>query len=768
MAGTLFYKLYVEHVYQRRFGDSAAFAEALRNSHWYIIARRPSVRIIGESVQIQDNMITADFVTRENPGDPERLYSFGSDFYEMGDLENFQTYQDGAYFSVDVNDTFMHGDAWALASFLSHASPLIARQEVLYIGEAFGNDGKGNAWKRTRQHKKLQHIYEHHVNDDYEVFIAPLSLERAYFSSDDHIDDMEDGPSLSAFYSAFGTLEGRLLKPAVDLVEHALIAYFNPPYNSNLTEWRADTPTVAMGKMRAGGFRLIQVHLSGWWGLARFYSSQEPDGSRSHFISHDLPPNPVKDARRGISAPQISDWRIGARLARDGQQIFADRSEEAAVLLRAFGDEAPEDRKPAGITLRRSIPQEPSARQRVETHDDLRASLAQAREARRWLTDPIPHDGHSSYDSETGTIIVGEYADGEAVRMRLDEPSSGDVFSALIIGNPGMGKTNALRVIALEAAMSGKFLVVPLLPSREKDLGPTDFWSAIAADDRLIATNSDKAIEILTLVRDIANKRLEYGPSQKNKIAPSIVVAVDDSDALLQQDLGARLVKNLLHRGASARVGLLLVVSDINSLKGDIDLMHELVSCETKSAYMPGGHHVIAALTAMYGKRRAETWHDGVATFVLHREGARTNVGFLAGFIPGKVPSEAARAQCEEMLSRAGVHVTEWTHPRKDGECLTMIDPLSVRSYELRRHCDGWTLVAVISEVRGQAISDPAELVSWADEVIRFRFTVQHPSWQQGPSSQCPNALTFYSDIEGDLVVNNVDELLMDTVLQMH
>jgi hypothetical protein len=178
MAGTLFYKLYVEHVYQRRFGDSAAFAEALRNSHWYIIARRPSVRIIGESVQIQDNMITADFVARENPGDPEHIYSFGSDFYEMGDLKNFQTYQDGAYFSVDVNDTFMHGDAWALASFLSHASPLIARQEVLYIGEAFGNDGKGNAWKRTRQHKKLQQIYEHHVNDDYEVFIAPLSLER--------------------------------------------------------------------------------------------------------------------------------------------------------------------------------------------------------------------------------------------------------------------------------------------------------------------------------------------------------------------------------------------------------------------------------------------------------------------------------------------------------------------------------------------------------------------------------------------------------------
>ena len=768
MAGTLFYKLKVEHVYQRRFGDSAAFATALRSSHWYIITRRPSVRIIGESVQVQDNMITADFISRRNPDEPEKIYSFGADFYGMGDLKSFQTYQDGAYFSLNVNSVFMHGDAWALASFLSHADPLIARQEVLYVGQAFGGDGKGNAWKRTRQHEKLQQIYEDHVNDDYEVFIAPLSLERGYFSGDDHIDDTEDGPSLSAFYSTFGTVEGRLLKSAVDLVEHALIAYFNPPYNSNLTEWRAETPTVAMRKMRAGGFRLIQLHLNGWWGLARFYSAQEPEGSRSHFISHDLPPNPVKSVHRGISAPQISDWRIGARLARDGQQIFADRSEDAAVLLRAFGDEAPEDRKPAGVTLRRSIPEQPSVRQRVEIHSDLRASLTQAREARRWLTEPIPHNGCSSYDSETGTIIVGEYADGEGVKMRLDHPGSGDVFSALIIGNPGMGKSNALRVIALEAAISDRFLVVPVLPGRERDFEPTDFWSAISADDRLIATSSAKAIEVLTFVHDIVSKRLEYGPWERDTIAPSIIVAVDDSDALLQQNIGARLVKDLLHRGAPARVGLLLVVSDINSLKGDVDLMHELVCCETKAAYMPDGHHVLAALTAMYGKRRAETWHDGRETFVLHREASRTNVGFLIGVIPGEVPPEAARAQCSEMLSKAGAHVMEWDRPRNDHECWTMIDPLTVRSYELRRNRDEWALVAVISEIRGQAISDPAELVSWADEVIRLRFTVQHPSWQQGPSTECPNALTFYSDIEGDLVVNDADELMMDTVLKMH
>ena len=316
--------------------------------------------------------------------------------------------------------------------------------------------------------------------------------------------------------------------------------------------------------------------------------------------------------------------------------------------------------------------------------------------------------------------------------------------------------------------MSGKFLVVPVLPTLKTDSGLADFWSAIAADDRLIATSQDKATEILTLVHHIVNKRFELGQPEQDHITPGIIVAIDDSDTLLQQDLGSGLVKDLLQRGARARVGLLLVVSDINGLTGDTDLMYQLVSCEHKQAYMANGYYVLTALTAIYGKRRTETWHDHTASFVLHREGSRTSVGFLIGSIPGEVPSEAARAQCSETLSRAGVRAAEWTHPRNDPECWTMLDPLSLRLYELRHHRDGWALVAIISEILGLAISEPAELISWAHEAIKFRFTVQHPSWQRGPSTDCPDALTLYSDIQGELAVNDVDDKIMDTILQMY
>ena len=87
------------------------------------------------------------------------------------------------------------------------------------------------------------------------------------------------------------------------------------------------------------------------------------------------------------------------------------------------------------------------------------------------------------------------------------------------------------------------------------------------------------------------------------------MVAIDDSDALLQQDLGARLVTDLLQRGGLAGVGLAIVVSDINSIVSNADLMYELVSCENRQAYM---HE--RELRARWPHSRARQAQNGNAT----------------------------------------------------------------------------------------------------------------------------------------------------------
>jgi hypothetical protein len=74
-----------------------------------------------------------------------------------------------------------------------------------------------------------------------------------------------------------------------------------------------------------------------------------------------------------------------------------------------------------------------------------------------------------------------------------------------------MGKSNWLRVMAGEATMSGRFLVIPILLGQQEAASHLAFWQAIAADERLVATSPDKAIEILTLHRQRAARKRANG-----------------------------------------------------------------------------------------------------------------------------------------------------------------------------------------------------------------------------------------------------------------
>jgi hypothetical protein len=313
---------------------NAASAKPNWSRRWSIVARRPSVRIVEEgSAALDDGILTVDLTTRTDLTNPRSLHSLGLDFGQSGSLTHFRTYSNGAYFSVEVDGRLAHGDAWSLASLLSDADTELAAQEVLYVGEAFGKDGSTNVWRRVRAHEKLQQIYEDHADIDCDIFVVPLSLERRAWVSDDHIDDDDPGPSMEQYYRHFATEQGGVRKASVDLIEHSLISYFTPHYNELLIEWRQETPTKSIRLMRDAGFRLIQVHLSGWWGLARFYSAAVPSRFRSHLISHDLPPAPRRPLFHGIAAERLSDWRHSAMMVQEGQELLEEAAERTGTGL---------------------------------------------------------------------------------------------------------------------------------------------------------------------------------------------------------------------------------------------------------------------------------------------------------------------------------------------------------------------------------------------------------------------------------------------------
>jgi hypothetical protein len=766
VAGTLWYRLKVEHVYQRRFGDPESLAEALATSHWYIISRRPSVRIIAETVRVDDQILTVDFVTCDDITGPERVHTFGFDFSQLEPLSDFRTYADGAYFSAAVGDMLVHGDAWALASLLSAASVDIARQEVLYVGQAFGQGGTGNVWERTRQHQKLQQIYEDHVNTVGEIYVASLSLDRRGFSNDDHIDDAENGPCLDAYYETLADMDGSIRKPAVDLIEHSLISYFAPPYNEKLIEWRADKPTDAMQKMRSVGFRLLYVHLSGWWGLARFYSCREPDPHRSHFISRDLPPTPLKPRVRSTVAEALSGMGMGELLLQQGKAIFADRAEQTGVLLRVFGDLAPAVRKPPNIILPRSGLERNNPVLDTDAHEQVRTVIRTRRKEERRAPEPLRHPGKPTYDPSTGAVSVGISLDGGSVSMRLHDPETGSVDSALILGEPQCGKSNLLRIMIAEAFGSGRFLVLPSDPSGRSQFAK--LWSGVVYKDQLIATDVDETIRNLTIARGIIEDRLATDDEWQSEENPAVLVAIDDADIVLQHPLGSRLVTDILGRGGEVGVGLLVVIANISKLEYNIDLMYELVSCRTQAIFMPNGRLVMADLAARYGKRRPCTWRDDGWSFVLHRGGNDTSLGLLTAVTGSDATPAQAQAWCRQQLAEVGINLWDWAAVHGDPRSWWTMEQGGGRFWFLRQHSDEWALVMNVSKMATSDFSETVDTLQWAEEVIANGFTVKLESWKIGPTTGEKDAITLYADVSGDLVPKDTSDLIQQALLSLY
>lgn len=63
MAGTLSYRIRVQHIYQQRFAEIDKLDRALSGCRWYIISRRPAVRIMPGSAVLDEDVLTVDVST---------------------------------------------------------------------------------------------------------------------------------------------------------------------------------------------------------------------------------------------------------------------------------------------------------------------------------------------------------------------------------------------------------------------------------------------------------------------------------------------------------------------------------------------------------------------------------------------------------------------------------------------------------------------------------------------------------------------------------
>lgn len=166
----------------------------------------------------------------------------------------------------------------------------------------------------------------------------------------------------------------------------------------------------------------------------------------------------------------------------------------------------------------------------------------------------VPYEG-PTYNPATGRFSIGRNSTGEDMEgWQLNAPSEG-VRHGLIVGEQGTGKTNILRVITVEAACTGKFLVWHADPTRRHEVVKT--WGQIA--DWIAESPGETVLMLEAAGRLISARRQAGGNLDPAPDKPGVLIMIDDCQAVFAGNLRAtKLAERIVTTGGPAGVGLIV------------------------------------------------------------------------------------------------------------------------------------------------------------------------------------------------------------------
>jgi hypothetical protein len=206
----------------------------------------------------------------------------------------------------------------------------------------------------------------------------------------------------------------------------------------------------------------------------------------------------------------------------------------------------------------------------------LEAEFADADEARnagRLAETPWPGP---TYDPGTGRFAIGAGMDGPAY-WTLHLPGVG-VCNGLVAGPPKMGKSNALRLVVLEALASGVFrygLADPLDRNGLVDvLGQAADHTARTRQET-ISLLADYATAV-TARAPLAQRSGDHCFRDPSRQYPALLLVIDDAQEVLRDPKAAALAARIAVHGPAVGVGL--VVASTSVELADFGGSHTLLS----------------------------------------------------------------------------------------------------------------------------------------------------------------------------------------------
>ncbi|MGW5739974.1 hypothetical protein [Amycolatopsis sp. NPDC003861] len=180
----------------------------------------------------------------------------------------------------------------------------------------------------------------------------------------------------------------------------------------------------------------------------------------------------------------------------------------------------------------------------LESHTDEDNELS-------WLPKHAPYVG-PTYDPAIGLFDMGVSMDGPS-HWRLNTPGAG-AANGIVTGPAGMGKTNLLRMVGVEAVASGLFDLAVADPLDRNGLRATFSSAANSA-----AGTIDDTISLLQHVAEQIRKRPATGPAlDPTPRSPGLIVLLDDAHLVLDEPSAAAAAETIAVDGPRIAVGLVV------------------------------------------------------------------------------------------------------------------------------------------------------------------------------------------------------------------
>lgn len=233
------------------------------------------------------------------------------------------------------------------------------------------------------------------------------------------------------------------------------------------------------------------------------------------------------------------------------------------------------------------------------TGDSVPAIVENTRDVAVSFDSPILHPSDVTYDPAAGTVTVGQTIVGEPSSVRLHDPRDGTVDHVWILGEDGAGKSNMLRVILLQASISGVFCIFPSDPRNEHRFDRA--WRFSVETPVWIATNIRDTLTNLEAANRIIDARTEEKESPRpTPEHPGILFGVDDADDVLRLPRGQTLIEALVSRGPAVGVGIAAVIRNLDCSNGNEAICRSIATSRS---------------TVLSGQIEPDGWNDLRATY---------------------------------------------------------------------------------------------------------------------------------------------------------